>query len=138
MFYKACALDTNGRHGNPSCLTIFFNTSLLPSQNEVTHIMSERNVLLGNVHHPFLVGLHYSFQTPGKLYFVLDYVNGGRSSWYLPVVVSLRCPSVSQRVPDHDDQVNCSSIFSVRRSFPLHGPCFMLLKSRQPWVTCIA
>ena len=39
--------------------------------------MSERNVLLKNVKHPFLVGLHYSFQTTDKLYFVLDYVNGG-------------------------------------------------------------
>ena len=46
-------------------------------RNEVKHIMSERNVLLKNVKHPFLVGLHYSFQTTDKLYFVLDYVNGG-------------------------------------------------------------
>lgn len=42
-----------------------------------THIMAERSVLLKNVRHPFLVGLRYSFQTPEKLYFVLDYVNGG-------------------------------------------------------------
>nr|KAG5700781.1 hypothetical protein BaRGS_034984 [Batillaria attramentaria] len=46
-------------------------------RNEAKHIMSERNVLLKNVKHPFLVGLHYSFQTVDKLYFVLDYVNGG-------------------------------------------------------------
>lgn len=39
--------------------------------------MAERNVLLKSLKHPFLVGLHYSFQTPEKLYFVLDYVNGG-------------------------------------------------------------
>lgn len=39
--------------------------------------MAERNVLLKNVKHPFLVGLHYSFQTRDKLYFVLDFVNGG-------------------------------------------------------------
>lgn len=44
------------------------------------HIMSERNVLLKNVKHPFLVGLHYSFQTADKLYFVLDYINGGEVS----------------------------------------------------------
>lgn len=52
-------------------------------QNEAKHIMSERNVLLGNVHHPFLVGLHYSFQTALKLYFVLDYVNGGELFFHL-------------------------------------------------------
>lgn len=39
--------------------------------------MAERNVLLKSLKHPFLVRLHYSFQTPEKLYFVLDYVNGG-------------------------------------------------------------
>lgn len=49
------------------------------SQNEIKHIMSERNVLLQNVKHPFLVGLQFSFQTPTKLYFVLDYANGGWS-----------------------------------------------------------
>lgn len=42
--------------------------------------MSERNVLLKNVKHPFLVGLHFSFQTADKLYFVLDYINGGEVS----------------------------------------------------------
>lgn len=52
-------------------------------RNEVKHIMSERNVLLKNVQHPFLVGLHYSFQTPDKLYFVLDYVNGGELFFHL-------------------------------------------------------
>ena len=42
--------------------------------------MAERNVLLQNVKHPFLVGLHYSFQTADKLYFVLDFINGGEVS----------------------------------------------------------
>lgn len=39
--------------------------------------MAERNVLKMNFKHPFLVNLYYSFQTKDKLYFVLDYVNGG-------------------------------------------------------------
>lgn len=42
--------------------------------------MAERNVLLKNVKHPFLVGLQYSFQTTDKLYFVLDFINGGEVS----------------------------------------------------------
>lgn len=50
---------------------------LIVRQNEARHIMSERNVLLKNLEHPFLVGLHFCFQTRDKLYFVLDYVNGG-------------------------------------------------------------
>eukprot|EP00069_Balaena_mysticetus_P019173 bmy_11994T0 len=47
------------------------------NRKEQKHIMAERNVLLKNVKHPFLVGLHYSFQTTEKLYFVLDFINGG-------------------------------------------------------------
>lgn len=47
------------------------------------HIMAERNVLVKNVKHPFLVGLHYSFQTTDKLYFVLDFVNGGEVSGFI-------------------------------------------------------
>ena len=64
----------------PSCALQSLSLTAAPllySQNEAKHVMSERNVLLGNVAHPFLVGLHYSFQTGSKLYFVLDYVNGG-------------------------------------------------------------
>ena len=50
---------------------------MIIKRNETQHIMSERNVLLKNLNHPFLVGLHYSFQTADRLYFVLDFVNGG-------------------------------------------------------------
>lgn len=39
--------------------------------------MVERSVLLKGLQHPFLVGLHFSFQTANMLYFVLDYINGG-------------------------------------------------------------
>jgi len=53
------------------------NKSHILRKNETKHIMSERNVLVTNIKHSFLVGMHYSFQTPNKLYFVLDYINGG-------------------------------------------------------------
>lgn len=52
-------------------------------RNEVKHIMTERNVLIKNLKHPFLIGLHYSFQSNDKLYFVLDYVNGGELFFHL-------------------------------------------------------
>lgn len=52
-------------------------------RNETQHIMAERNVLRRNQHHPFLVSLHSSFQTKEKLYFVLDYVNGGELFFHL-------------------------------------------------------
>ncbi|XP_049834560.1 serine/threonine-protein kinase Sgk3-like isoform X2 [Schistocerca gregaria] len=56
---------------------------LVVKRNEVRHIMSERSVLLKTLNHPFLVGLHYCFQTPDKLFFVLDYVNGGELFFHL-------------------------------------------------------
>ncbi|CAJ0608934.1 unnamed protein product [Cylicocyclus nassatus] len=46
-------------------------------KNEVKHVMAELKVLKSNIHHPFLVSLHFSFQSKDKLYFVLDYLNGG-------------------------------------------------------------
>ncbi|KNC78816.1 AGC/SGK protein kinase, variant [Sphaeroforma arctica JP610] len=52
-------------------------------KNQIRNVMTERNVLLKNLHHPFLVGLHYCFQSPRKLYFVLDYINGGELFFHL-------------------------------------------------------
>ncbi|XP_028674602.2 STKc_SGK domain-containing protein isoform X1 [Erpetoichthys calabaricus] len=56
---------------------------IILKKKEQKHIMAERSVLLKNLKHPFLVGLHYSFQTAEKLYFVLDYVNGGELFYHL-------------------------------------------------------
>ncbi|KAJ1914382.1 hypothetical protein IWQ60_008830 [Tieghemiomyces parasiticus] len=48
-------------------------------QNEVDHILGERNILadIADSHHPYLMKLHYSFQTEGHLFLVLDYLPGG-------------------------------------------------------------
>lgn len=56
---------------------------IILKKKEQKHIMAERSVLMKNIKHPFLVGLHYSFQTTDKLYFVLDYVNGGELFYHL-------------------------------------------------------
>jgi serine/threonine protein kinase len=68
--------------GKVSCLNVFQQKQYsqkehIKRRNEVKHVMAERNVLLNNINHPFLVSLHYSFQTKDKLYFVLDFLNGG-------------------------------------------------------------
>ncbi len=36
----------------------------------------ERNIL-ADVRHPFVVKLHYAFQTEGKLYLILNFLRGG-------------------------------------------------------------
>ncbi|KNC50935.1 AGC/SGK protein kinase [Thecamonas trahens ATCC 50062] len=52
-------------------------------KGELDHVKSERNVLISTASHPFLVSLHFSFQTEEKLYFVMDYVNGGELFYHL-------------------------------------------------------
>jgi len=52
------------------------NKKNILESNELEHTRTEKNVLQ-KVVHPFLVNLHCSFQTPDKLYFVMDWVNGG-------------------------------------------------------------
>ena len=40
------------------------------------HTNDEKKILQ-SINHPFIVKLHYAFQTPEKLYMVMDFVNGG-------------------------------------------------------------
>lgn len=51
-------------------------------RNEVTHAKAE-NSILRKLNCPFLVKMHYAFQTPDKLFFVMDYVNGGELFFHL-------------------------------------------------------
>jgi RAC serine/threonine-protein kinase len=50
--------------------------------NEIEHTMAER-AILEKIRHPFLVNLNYSFQSEDKLYFILDFVNGGELFFHL-------------------------------------------------------
>lgn len=51
-------------------------------RKQVEHTRTERRVL-GSINHPFIVKLHYAFQTDNKLYFVLDYAAGGELFYHL-------------------------------------------------------
>lgn len=52
------------------------NKQHLVKRAQVEHTQSERNIL-EDIEHPFIVSLRFAFQTPTKLYMVLDYFNGG-------------------------------------------------------------
>ncbi|XP_061574352.1 serine/threonine-protein kinase Sgk2b [Cololabis saira] len=56
---------------------------MIIKRKEQRNVMVERSVLLKGLKHPFLVGLHFAFQTPDMLYFVLDYINGGEIFYHL-------------------------------------------------------
>ncbi|KAF0684718.1 Aste57867_23319 [Aphanomyces stellatus] len=51
-------------------------------RNQVEHTRTERRVL-GVAKHPYIVHLHYAFQTKQKLYFVIDYCPGGELFFHL-------------------------------------------------------
>eukprot|EP00456_Euglypha_rotunda_P056226 TRINITY_DN4612_c0_g1_i13.p1 TRINITY_DN4612_c0_g1~~TRINITY_DN4612_c0_g1_i13.p1 ORF type:complete len:352 (-),score=53.39 TRINITY_DN4612_c0_g1_i13:106-1161(-) len=54
----------------------------LVARKQVAHTQTERKVL-EDIDHPFIVSLRYAFQTPGKLYMVLDYFTGGELFYHL-------------------------------------------------------
>jgi serine/threonine protein kinase len=43
---------------------------------------AEREIL-EKIKNPFIVDLHYAFQTEDKLYFIMDFLNGGELFWHL-------------------------------------------------------
>ena len=46
-------------------------------ENEIDWVHSEKMVFERATNHPFLVGLHSCFQTPERLFFVIEFVQGG-------------------------------------------------------------
>lgn len=55
---------------------------MLQKEQDIEHTKTERR-LLAKVKHPFVVGLHYAFQTPERLYMVMDYIAGGDLYYHL-------------------------------------------------------
>eukprot|EP01121_Diplochlamys_sp_Union-15-3_P015905 TRINITY_DN5322_c0_g1_i6.p1 TRINITY_DN5322_c0_g1~~TRINITY_DN5322_c0_g1_i6.p1 ORF type:complete len:286 (-),score=64.12 TRINITY_DN5322_c0_g1_i6:309-1136(-) len=51
-------------------------------KNQIAHTKDEK-AILQQIEHPFIVKLHYAFQTKDKLYMILDYVNGGELFYHL-------------------------------------------------------
>mmetsp|Transcript_6400 Transcript_6400/g.4832 ORF Transcript_6400/g.4832 Transcript_6400/m.4832 type:complete len:222 (+) Transcript_6400:193-858(+) len=51
-------------------------------KNQKQNTKAER-MILEKLSHPFIVKLHYAFQTPEKLYFVIDFLNGGELFFHL-------------------------------------------------------
>ena len=56
----------------------------LIDEESLEHVLAENRVLQ-TLDHPFLVKLHYSFQTNDRLYFVMEYVHGKH------IIVNVSC-----------------------------------------------
>ncbi len=50
--------------------------SNIAQRNQKEHTQAERYIL-ENIKSPFIVQLHYAFQTADKLFLVLDFMQGG-------------------------------------------------------------
>ncbi|AAZ11787.1 rac serine-threonine kinase, putative [Trypanosoma equiperdum] len=53
--------------------------------NMIDNISAER-LILQKIDHPFIVSLHYAFQTKGSLYLVMDFLSGGELFFHLESV----------------------------------------------------
>ena len=55
---------------------------VVAQRNLFIKTQAERDIL-EKIDSPFIVKLHYAFQTPAKLYFVMDFLNGGELFFHL-------------------------------------------------------
>ena len=58
------------------------NKETIERRNQQFHTKSERNIM-AKMDTPFIVKLHYAFQTPEKLYLVMEFVPGGELFYHL-------------------------------------------------------
>jgi ribosomal protein S6 kinase alpha-5 len=64
-------------NGTFYALKVIQKSKIVKNSKTVEHTMAERHILGKIDEAPFLVKLHYSFQTKRNLYLVLDYLEGG-------------------------------------------------------------
>jgi serine/threonine protein kinase len=56
--------------------------SLKEPHNAIDQLINEKNILC-NICHPFIVGMHYAFQSFSHIFLVLDYCAGGELFYYI-------------------------------------------------------
>jgi len=87
-------------------------------RKQVEHTRTERRIL-GNINHPFIVKLHYAFQTEKKLFFVLDFAAGGELFYHL---------SNRKKFPDDMVKFYAAEITMALDTLHQHGVVYRDLK----------
>ncbi|GAB6028091.1 Chromosomal serine/threonine-protein kinase jil-1 [Chamberlinius hualienensis] len=64
-------------HGKLYAMKVLKKAAIVQKRKTTEHTKTERQVLEAVRQSPFLVTLHYAFQTDAKLHLILDYVSGG-------------------------------------------------------------
>ncbi|KAJ3154964.1 Ribosomal protein S6 kinase beta-1 [Geranomyces michiganensis] len=77
-------LSTATRPGSELyAMKVLKKASLVVCGKDAEHTKNERGILEDVSNHPFIVSLHYAFQTNEKLYLILTYASGGELFTYL-------------------------------------------------------
>lgn len=56
---------------------------LITDDEDIDWVQTEKHVFETATNHPFLVGLHSCFQTPSRLFFVIEFVSGGDMMFHM-------------------------------------------------------
>lgn len=64
-------------HNKLYAMKVLKKSTICQKKKTAEHTKTERQVLESIEHSPFLVTMHYAFQTDSKLHIILDYVSGG-------------------------------------------------------------
>lgn len=81
MTPQQIAVASGGETGKVYAMKVIKKAAVF-AKNQVEHTKTERRILQG-VDHPFMVKLRYAFQNEAKLYFVMDFYNGGTLHFHL-------------------------------------------------------
>ena len=80
-FGKVMLVNRKGEEDKVYAMKILKKEAII-KRNQVEHTKDERKIL-ELINHPFLMKLHYAFQTKTKLYLVMDYLTGGELFFHL-------------------------------------------------------
>lgn len=70
--------NCGGDVGQVFAMKVLKKANILKSKTDIRHTNAERDILsLPDIKHPFVIDLHYAFQTESMLYLVMPYVGGG-------------------------------------------------------------
>lgn len=70
--------NCGGDAGQVFAMKVLKKANIVRSKTDIRHTNAERDILsLPDIRHPFVIELHYAFQTERLLYLVLQYLGGG-------------------------------------------------------------
>ena len=84
--YRPRHLRNNSQHNHqtPRLYAMkVIKKSIVNDDEDIDWIQCEKNVFEKATNHPFLVGLHSCFQTPSRLFFVIEFVTGGDLMYHM-------------------------------------------------------